>query len=103
MLVAPPPPAASAGKLAGDAPFFRIRFNLSLKFLILGVKMFTLHPELLELCLGFPNALLPQISALLQVVKSAFEQLQLILNLLAFRFPPIATGLEECNQFPRRT
>ena len=85
------------------APLFKKRFNLSLKFLILVVKMFTLGLKLLALRLDFSIALLPQVAVLLQVFESAFEQLEFILDLLAFRFPLVATRVEERDQFPQGT
>ena len=94
---------AVLAKLAGDCPLFRNRFNLSLKFLILGVKMFTLGLKLLAPRLGFSIALLPQVAVLLKVFESTLKQLELILDLLAFCFPRIAARFEERDQFPQGT
>jgi len=96
-------PLAVLAQLAGNCPLFRNRFNLSLKFLILGVKMFTLCLKFLASRVGFLIALLPQVAVLLKVFESAFKQLKLILDLLAFRFPRIAARFEEHDQFSQRT
>ncbi len=90
-------------KLAGDGPLFRNRFNLNLKFLILGVKMFILGLKLLAPGLGFSIALLPQVAVLLKVFESTFKQLELILDLLAFHLPRIAARFEEHDQFSQKT
>jgi hypothetical protein len=97
------PPACGAGKLAGAGPLFENRFNLSLKFLILGVKMFTLGLKSLALDFGFSIALLPQVAVLPQILESAFEQPEFILDLLAFRFPLAAACSEERDQFLQGT
>ena len=65
--------------------------------------MFTLSLQVVALRLGLLIALLPQVAVLLQVLESAFEQLEFILYLLAFCLPLIAAGFEERDQFPQGT
>jgi hypothetical protein len=96
-------PLLAAGKLADEGPFFFERVDLSLKLLLLRLEVFGSHLELRALGLGLLMALPPPVATDLQILESAFEQLEFILGLLAFRFPLVAARLEECHQFPQGT
>ena len=96
-------PRAVLAKLAEDSPLFRQGFELRLNLLILGLEMFTSGLKLFALDLGLAIAFLPLVAVELQILESAFEQLEFILGLLAFLFPFVATRFEECYQFPQGT
>ena len=70
---------------------------------MLGLKMFASELKLLALGLGVLIVPLPLVAADLQILESAFEQLEFILGLLAFLFPLVAARLEEGHQFPQGT
>jgi hypothetical protein len=70
---------------------------------MLGLKMFASELKFLALGLGVLIVSLPLVAADLQILESAFQQLQFILGLLAFPFPLVAARLEEGYQFPQGT
>jgi hypothetical protein len=65
--------------------------------------MFALGLEFLTTGLGFPIPLLPSVATFLQILEPAFEQLELILALLALLLPIVTAHLEERDQFPQGT
>lgn len=73
---------------------------MRLKRLRRGLEMVTAGLKLLALELGLTIALLPLVAVELQILESAFEQLEFLLGSLAFLFPLVATRLEACHQFP---
>jgi len=74
-----------------------------LKSLMLGLKIFASELKLLALGLGVLIVPRQLVAADLQILESAFEQLEFILGLLAFLFPLVAARLEEGHQFPQGT
>jgi hypothetical protein len=70
---------------------------------MLGLKMFDSELKLLALGLGVLIVPLQFVTADLQILESAFEQLEFILGLLAFFFPLVAARFKEGHQFPQRT
>jgi len=71
--------------------------------LIPGVEMFTSSLKLIALGFGVTRALLPQVAVFLEVLEPAFEQLELILDLLTFLLPTVAARLKKHDQFPQGT